>query len=178
MNTSSTNFKIFDDYLDLSSFTKMQYSILNNGDFPWNYNSYIVSPGDKKALDKHQFTHIFFIKIREEITKSIHYPSLSDLIDKINPSDLMRVKANLGIKTSEHVEGGFHTDTNIKHNTAIFYLNTNNGYTQFEDGTIIDSVANRLVVFDSTIRHSGFSQTDKNARCVINLNYTGGLSYE
>jgi hypothetical protein len=102
------------------------------------------------------------------------------LINNINPSDLMRVKGNLGVKTSEHVEGGFHTDTNanFKHNIAIFYLNTNNGYTKFEDGTVVDSVANRLVVFDSSLLHSGFSQTDKNVRCVINLNYKGGLSYE
>lgn len=178
MNTNSTRYKIFDNYLDLSSFTKLQYSILDNGAFPWNYNAYIVSPNDKRALDRHQFTHVFFRSSPKETLKSDYYPDLSDLINKIAPSDLMRVKANLGIKTSEHLEGGFHTDTNIQHNTAIFYLNTNNGYTQFEDGTIIDSVANRLVVFDSTILHSGFSQTDKNTRCVINLNYTGGLSYE
>jgi hypothetical protein len=154
----------------------MQYSILNNQDFPWNYNAYIVSPGDKRALDRHQFTHVFFQKSHQETSKSIHYPVLSDLIDKINPSDLLRVKANLGIKTSEHIEGGFHTDTPLKHNTAIFYLNTNNGYTKFKDGTVVDTIANRLVVFDSNLLHSGFSQTDKNARCVINLNYIGGLS--
>ena len=156
----------------------MQYAILNNNNFPWNYNPFIVSQGDKRALDRHQFTHVFFRNSHEEIFKSIHYPDLSDLVDKINPSELMRVKANLGIRTSEHIEGGFHTDTNLKHNIEIFYLNTNNGYTKFEDGTIVDSIANRLVVFDSRLLHSGFSQTDKNARCVINFNYKGGLSYE
>jgi hypothetical protein len=156
----------------------MQYSILHNEAFPWNYNSYIVSQGDKRALDKHQFTHVFFRNSHEDIFTSSHYPALSDLIEKINPSHLMRVKANLGIKTSEHVEGGFHRDTNLNHNIAIFYLNTNNGYTKFEDGTVVDSIANRLVVFDSNLLHSGFSQTDKNTRCVINFNYKGGLSYE
>ena len=123
--------------------------------------------------------HIF-ISINIFFTTSEDNPScnniLSDLIDKINPSDLLRVKANLGIKTSEHIEGGFHTDTPLKHNTAIFYLNTNNGYTKFKDGTVVDTIANRLVVFDSNLLHSGFSQTDKKASGVINLNYIGGLS--
>jgi hypothetical protein len=156
----------------------MQYSVLNNESFPWNYNPYIVSQRDKRDLDKHQFTHVFFRNSHGEVFKSSNYQDLSDLIDKISPLEIMRIKANLGIKTSEHVEGGFHTDTGLEHNTAIFYLNTNNGYTKFEDGTVVDSVANRLVVFDSRLLHSGFSQTDKNARCVINLNYKGGLSYE
>lgn len=156
----------------------MQYSILNNEAFPWNYNSYIVSQNDKRSVDRHQFTHVFFRNSHDEVFKSSHYSALSDLIEKINPSDLMRVKANLGIKTAEHVEGGFHTDTKLDHNTAIFYLNTNNGYTEFQDGTVVESIANRLVVFDSTTLHSGFSQTDKNVRCVINLNYKGGLSYD
>ena len=153
----------------------MQYSILNNETFPWNYSPNIAYPDDEITLDRHQFYHLFFLK---EVLTSTHYPSVLDLIDKIEPLDLIRVKANLITRTSEHVEGGFHTDTKFKHNTAIFYLNTNNGYTKFEDGTIVESIANRLVVFDSSLLHSGFSQTDKNTRCVINLNYRGGLSYE
>ena len=55
--------------------------------------------------------------------------------------------------------------------TAIFYLNTNNGYTLFEDGTKIESVANRLLTFDANLPHTGTSCTDKQFRCVLNINY-------
>ena len=35
--------------------------------------------------------------------------------------------------------------------TSIFYVNTNNGYTKFEDGSIVESVANRMLIFDSNL---------------------------
>ena len=60
----------------------------------------------------------------------------------------------------------------LKHwTTAIFYLNSNNGYTEFEDGTKVESVANRFVSFPSTLKHRGTSCTDENVRVVINFNY-------
>ena len=54
---------------------------------------------------------------------------------------------------------------------GIFYLNTNNGYTEFEDGSKVESVANRFVSFTGDLIHRGVSQTDTKARVVINLNY-------
>ena len=34
-------------------------------------------------------------------------------------------------------------------------MNTNNGKTLFENGKEVDSVANRLVVFGNTLKHTG-----------------------
>ena len=55
--------------------------------------------------------------------------------------------------------------------TSIFYVNTNNGYTKFEDGTKVESVANRMVIFPSNMKHIGTSCTDEKTRVVINFNY-------
>ena len=55
--------------------------------------------------------------------------------------------------------------------TAIYYVNSNNGYTEFEDGTKVDSVRNRLVTFPSSMKHRGVSQTDTRTRMVINFNW-------
>jgi hypothetical protein len=56
--------------------------------------------------------------------------------------------------------------------TAIFYLNTNDGYTIFEkDGEKIDSLENRMLIFDSSERHSGTNCTDQKYRAVINFNF-------
>ena len=50
-------------------------------------------------------------------------------------------------------------------------MNTNNGYTRFEDGTKVESVANRMVTFPNQMMHTGTTTTDSEYRLVINLNY-------
>ena len=49
-------------------------------------------------------------------------------------------------------------------------MNTNDGYTEFENGHRVESVANRVVIFDSNIKHTGVSCTDEKRRVVINFN--------
>ena len=53
----------------------------------------------------------------------------------------------------------------------IFYLNTNNGATEFKSGEGIDSIKNRLVVFPKNTYHRAVSQTDTDKRIVLNFNY-------
>ena len=54
---------------------------------------------------------------------------------------------------------------------AIYCLNTCDGYTGFSDGTKIDSVENRLILFDSTQDHFSTSTSNAQARININVNY-------
>ena len=42
---------------------------------------------------------------------------------------------------------------------------------EFEDGTKIESVANRLISFPEEMKHRGTSCTDEKIRVVINFNY-------
>jgi len=55
--------------------------------------------------------------------------------------------------------------------SSVLYMNTNNGYTEFEDGQRVESVANRLVTFPSKILHGGVSQTDEQTRVLVNFGY-------
>ena len=55
--------------------------------------------------------------------------------------------------------------------TAIFYLNTNNGFTEFKDGDIINSVRNRLIMFPANTSHRAVGQSDVNQRIVLNFNF-------
>ena len=55
--------------------------------------------------------------------------------------------------------------------TSTYYINTNNGWTEFEDGGKVESVANRMLVFDSNLVHGGVSCTDEKTRILINFNY-------
>ena len=50
-------------------------------------------------------------------------------------------------------------------------MNTNDGFTEFKNGDIIESIANRMVIFDSSLEHTGTSCTNKKRRIVLNFNY-------
>ena len=64
-----------------------------------------------------------------------------------------------------------HVDLEYEHKGAIFYINTNNGVTVLEDGTEIESIENRLLLFDSSKKHNSTSCTDAKVRVNINFNY-------
>jgi hypothetical protein len=50
-------------------------------------------------------------------------------------------------------------------------LNTNNGTTEFKDGTKVDAVKNRLVMFPAITPHRAIGQTDITERIVLNFNF-------
>ena len=83
----------------------------------------------------------------------------------------MRVKANLNPRAENIDLGKFHRDVKYDCHTAIYYVNTNNGYTEFENGDRVESVENRMVIFKSDTMHTGKSCTDENVRVLINFNY-------
>ena len=94
------------------------------------------------------------------------------LVQVINPHVWLRIKANLNPKKDKVEVRDFHTDVGpYNHVTSIYYINTCDGCTNFEDGTKVESVANRLLTFPSNKRHSGTACSDAKARIVLNLNY-------
>ena len=99
-------------------------------------------------------------------------PAVLDFfLDKFEFLTLYRIKVNLQTPESEVQEQAMHTDLpndDDRFFTAIFYLNSNDGYTKFETGEKVESVANRLVVFPSNIKHAGSSSTD--FRITLNMN--------
>jgi hypothetical protein len=92
-------------------------------------------------------------------------------LNAIKPDRLIRIKANLSTVTEKRIEHAFHTDLDEASTTSIFYVNSNDGATILEDGTEIESVANRLLTFDSQVKHKGTTCTNEKVRCLINLNY-------
>jgi len=167
------NYTIIDDYLPKEIAQEIEdYLIGPNAQFPWFYNQNVVAPGDGKMnLHNHQFTHVFYKNWQPHST---YFSIIEPIVMKINPKCLERIKANLNPVTDEKIVYDWHVDIrgiNPYAKTAIYYVNTNNGVTMFEDGTEIESIANRLVVFDQNIRHTGTTCTDQKVRCLLNLNY-------
>lgn len=164
---------VVDDFLPKEDFKNIQDTMLGP-DFPWFYNPAIDYEVDE---DKFQFTHAFY---RYHRPQSIFYDKWFEMLFKpiIRESVLDRIKANLLVKTSEIIENDFHTDITSSTKpltTSIFYVNTNNGYTKFKDGTIVESLENRLVTFPVNKKHKGTTCTDENVRIVIDFLY---MKYE
>ena len=158
-------YTVIDDFLPKDIFFNIQKLMLSP-QIPWFYNKSVLTVG---ANEKHfQFTHTIYNNWKPDS------PLMTDiypLISAIDPKAFIRIKANLGYRTEEIQETGYHTDTTYPCTTAVYYLNTNNGYTIFEDGTKIESVENRFVSFDSQLKHSGSTHTDAQVRVVLNFNY-------
>ena len=162
--------KIIDNFLEKKQFEFIHVSMMSAW-FAWFYNDHITfdDEGERKSKKNHfQFTHGFYTRYE----KSNQYGIIEPIVDKLNCVGLTRVKANLGTRTEEHVEHGYHVDfENPSITTGIFYVNTNNGYTQFKNGQKVESVANRFIEFNSQELHQGVSQTDTKSRVAINFNY-------
>ena len=97
------------------------------------------------------------------------------MIDRWNQDyglrSLIRVKGNVYPWTETVKEHGFHTDYTFENRGAILCLNTCNGYTLFEDGTKVDSVANRLYLFDPQQKHCSSTTSNAMGRYNININF-------
>lgn len=143
-------------------------------DFPWRCVP-VVSDGATVQMapaENKQWVHGFVYWRPGSTYRSPALPLLEAVAERLGPVMLLRVKANLTLRRDRHIEYGLHVDT--RHPgafTGILYLNDNNGYTRFEDGRRVDSVANRFVVFDARQRHTGASCTDMPYRLVLNLNW-------
>ena len=170
--------KIEDNFLEQNVFDALQ-TFMMGSNFAWYYNPYIDYPSEKEK--GFQFTHMFY---QEDASNSEYFKNLTSILDKINLISLWRIKANLLTRTPKIVENEYHHDIPLYDDknkkpteklkqltTAIFYVNTNNGYTKFEDRTKIESVANRMLFFSTDMDHTGTSCTDEKTRVIINFNY-------
>ena len=166
---------IQDNFLPEIEFGNLRDVIMGE-QFPWFYSSKIVD-GSDTTESPGQLVHIIY---NDNTPQSQFYESdmFTPIRNQLRIGLLIRIKMNLRLRLPEPFESGYHTDTEylpkdlaVKYTTSILYLNTCNGYTEFKDGTKVESVANRLISFPSTVEHRGVSQTDEQVRYVINFNY-------
>ena len=187
MNMRDEGIVIHDDFLDPEDFNKVN-SFFMGGEIPWWIGKVLYHDEQLSCepQDNFQFVHIIYNRdIPIMKTYEVLHPIISN--DKFRLLSLLLVKANQTMRTPEIVSHGMHIDCvhdngePVNCTTAIYYVNTNNGYTMFENGTKVESVANRLVVFPTEMFHSGTTCTDEPRRVVINFNYVQtsrpGLTY-
>ena len=168
------DFIVNDNFLSQQDFETIRDTI-TAGEFQWSFSQYVDSPNEESTPG--QFVHTVYSGC---VPCSQFYNSLVPIIEhKLGISALYRIKLNLQPRLPEPFKYSFHSD--LSHDfeedvashwtTAILYINTNNGFTEFEDGVKVESVANRLVMFPSNFKHRGITQTDEQTRIMINFNF-------
>ena len=170
--------QVIDNYLSVLQHQKLSEFLLVDGKCEWKYNNRKVRTGNDPY--DYQFTHLFHTFHSLHGARHIISPQIDNikpLIERLQFIALHRIKANLEPVKPKRVYSDFHTDVQIGDRgcpymtTAIYYVNTNDGYTEFQTGEKIESKANRLVKFPGDLKHRGVSQLDTKVRCVLNLNY-------
>jgi len=163
---------VINNFLDEEQFLTIKYSLLD-ANFPWYYHSSVAY--DREDFDSlsdpynFQFVHGFYNGFRPN---SNFIDLLSPFFDKMEINSLIKIKANLITRTERIVEHQMHTDVDAPNSkTSIFYVNTNDGYTKFENDIVVKSEENKLITFDSSLKHTGTSCTNEKCRIVLNFNY-------
>ena len=164
--------KIIDDYLEFDKFTEI-YKKYTTNKVKWEYVNVANPSADYVGM--FSFNNMLY-DIRmptNTIAKELQYLLKDNM-------KLIRAKANLFTIRDESVKYGWHYDLVQENNvekpldnfkTLLYYINNNNGGTEFENDKFVQSKANRAVIVDGDVKHQSVGQTDANIRLNININY-------
>ena len=155
--------EIKDNFLDNKHLAELDNLVGTS--FPW----YLQKEQIKGANDGCWFSHIVYYK--DVPGSELYNPIINIFKNYLNYVSLIRINVNLLLRQETPSISDFHTDYGgEKITTAIFYLNTNNGATEFKNDKI-DSVRNRLIMFPANTLHRAIGQTDVATRIVFNFNF-------
>ena len=157
--------KFEDDFLTIQEFKKIHQN-MHNSSFPWFYNSSVAEPDKDDGI---YFNHCFYF---DNQVRSDYFEFLEPVLKKLKVKSLMTVKANLYPQTKELIKHGLHRDQDFNCKSALLMMNSCDGYTYLKEiDSKIESVANRVVHFNSYIPHHSTTTTNEKVRLTININY-------
>lgn len=159
--------KVIDNFLSPEEFAPIKEYMMGP-EFPWYFLSSVDYDGEN--TNKFQFVHNFIMIETGRVSNSMGI--LSPVLNKLDMKHLLKLKANCNPRGDGKNIGEHHVDNGVPTAlTAVYYINTNNGGTEFQSGEFVESVENRIVIFDSTMAHRGVSCTDEKVRVLANINY-------
>ena len=163
-------YQIIDNFLPADVFERYQDILLSDsGVIPMFYSATV---GDETDRDLYYFIHIFYDFFRpcSDFFDSLVIPLFQKLEADHGFKAPLKAKVNWYPSTNEIIEHKKHVDWPQKHNVCVFYVNNCNGFTRLGDDIIVESVANRALIFDGGI-HNSSTCTDANMRCSINIDF-------
>ena len=170
--------EIVDNFLPKDEFDKLEKTVMGYH-FPWYYQDEIAYGNENKKSWEFYHSHLLY---RDDVPT---YPNSLELVwpaikqlgmrrDKFQLRTLVRIKINCYPNQNEFIEHSWHEDFEpgtLPYKACLLSLNTCDGYTKFEDGTKVESVANRAILFDPCISHHSTNTTNQTRRDNININY-------
>ena len=164
MKENNLDYKVINNFLPEEIFQKLK-TLLFGDVIPWYYLENMTN------TDEGFLAHNFY---NYSSPKSEYFNDfIIPILIKLNFFTIISVRANFTLKKEKKYFSEFHTDSSFVHKTAIFYMNTCNGYTILDKKLKlkIKCEENKMLIFNSTIEHCMASQTDEKKRIVINFNY-------
>tara|TARA_B100001057_G_scaffold247797_1_gene248103 strand:- start:122 stop:601 length:480 start_codon:yes stop_codon:yes gene_type:complete len=155
--------QILPNFLEFYTFSEL-YNQFNSPNFPWFWTQ---SPGEpEQYVNLLYFDHQFSSAMNPNMNRC-----LMTATNKLGVISILRVKLNATPKGAPEQE--WHTDWQIStpSKTCVLYMNSNDGYTEFETGEKVKSESNTAIIFDTNLKHRGVPQTDTNRRLVLNISY-------
>jgi len=176
--------KVIDNFLPKEEFNDLR-DYISSTIFPWYFSSDVAYTDDYKGEEQKfanaprtyeqeqwSFYSIHTIYANHQLKSSKElWKKVEPLLGKTSVKSLLRMKVNMYPKTPKVIHHSDHLDYPWSHNGAIFYLNDNDGITVLNDGTEVESVANRILLFDSSKPHHSTTCTNSERRLNINFNY-------
>lgn len=167
------SFEVIDNFLDQRSFHHLKKDI-ESVNFLWTFCDFINDTAEKDYFS--------FVNLKVETFEFIESYNFNyvDIIMKElkkrnsnNTFEVIRAKANLFLKNDNQIKYGHHFDIEDSNDyeTIIYYVNNNNGGTEFEDGTFVKQKENRALIIYGKQLHQSIGQTDEIRRINININY-------
>jgi len=156
---------VIKNFLPKDQFKQIKDIILND-DFPWRIRNSMTDT-DKNIY----FTYGFFNNYK--INSELYIPHIIPILEKLNVIAPIQVRANL-ILNKIFNKSGWHIDYKYDSTTAILYLTTCNGGTEFKINNeikFIQAEENKIVIFPAKTQHRGCTSTDAERRYIINFNY-------
>ena len=170
--------EVIDNFLQPTDFDKLKNSIMGNY-FPWFHFDEIVDKGENNNDMAFYSVHMLYDNDRPTFNTS--FELMDPILNKLKEINydyrlgtLVRVKINSYPNQNKFIEHNMHQDfppSKLPYKACLFSLNTCDGYTKFEDGTKVESVANRAILFDPTLNHCSTNTTNQTRRVNININY-------
>jgi hypothetical protein len=192
--------KVFDNILPAYDFKRIHDEIMQY-EFPWNFGrkareDTIVSNPFLESFVRVVMNDGVSVYDPHGIIEHTVRTALGYAGEKVK--SLIRIRCILNTAADSNREFGVHTDQETPNRTAIIYLNDSDGDTiiynerfnpslstfggnltiddkTMPELTIRDTItpkANRLVIFDGLLYHTGRTPTTVSRRVAININYT------
>ena len=164
--------KLIENFLSENYFKEIQ-DLLMSSNFPFYRQEHVGTKEDVTLGSL--LTHMLTVKYEKVSDPKLYHMIMQPIINRLGKEHriirVIRSKVNLYPYQNEHMKSAFHIDQIAEHKVLLLSINTNNGYTEFENGTVFNAVENNAIIFDGDLPHRSVSQTDNSAKINININY-------